>query len=66
MGRPESRMGDFNTCVDAFQSTCKHSIMDDLEQVDWVSLVVEVLKLDVCIWLHGNDPGFTFQFSQHR
>ena len=27
---------------------------------------MEVLKLDVWTWLHGNDPGFTFQSAQHR
>ena len=27
---------------------------------------MEVLKFDVWTWLHGNDPGFTFQSAQHR
>ena len=49
-------MGDFNMCVDASQSTSKHSIMDDLEQLAWDSLAMEVLKLDVWTWMHGNDP----------
>ena len=38
------------------------SIMDDLKLTTWILLVVEVLKLDICTWLHGNDLGFTFQF----
>ena len=27
---------------------------------------MEALKLDVWTWLHGNDPGFTFQSAQLR
>ena len=53
-------MGDFKMSVDASQSTTKHSIMNHLEQLDWDSLAMEVLKFDVWTWLHGNDPGFTF------
>ena len=59
-------MRDFNMCVDASQSTSQHSIMDDREQITWVSLVVEVLKFHVWMWLHGNDLGCTFQLGQHR
>ena len=59
-------MGDFNMCVDASQSMSEHSIMDDPEQLVWDSLAMEVLKLDVWTWLHGNDLGFTFQSAQHR
>ena len=33
LGRPGLLMGDFNMCVDASQSTSKHSIMDDPEQL---------------------------------
>ena len=66
VGRPGLLMGDFNMCVDASQSTSEHSIMDDPEQVAWDSLAMEVLKLDVWTWLHGNDPGFTFQSAQHK
>ena len=40
--------------------------MNDLEQLAWDSLAMEVLKLDNWTWLHGNDPGFTFQSAQHR
>ena len=60
IGRPGLLMGDFNMCVDAFQSTSEHSIVDDPEQLAWDSLAMEVLKLDVWTWLQGNDPGFTF------
>ena len=59
-------MGDFNMCVDSCQSTFEHSIMNNHEHVVWVSLAMEVVKLDVWTWLHGNDLGFTFQYSQHR
>ena len=59
-------MGDFKMCVDASQSTSEHSIMDDPEQLASDSLAMEVLTLDVWTWLHGNDPGFTFQSAQHR
>ena len=41
------------TCVDASQSTSKHSIMDDAEQLAWDSLSMEVLKFDVWTWLHA-------------
>ena len=51
---------------DVSQSTSEHSIMDDPEQLPWDSLAMEVLKLDVWTWLYGNDPGFTFQSTQHR
>ena len=61
VGRPGLLMG-----VDASQSTTEHSIMDDPEQLAWDSLAMEVLKLDVWTWLHGNNPGFTFQYAQHR
>ena len=47
-------MCDFNICFDASQSTSEHSIMDDPEQIAWDSLAMEVLKLDVWTWLHGN------------
>ena len=53
MGRPGLPMGDFNMCVDASQSTSEHSIMDNLKQIAWVSLVMEVPKPDVWMWLHG-------------
>ena len=59
-------MGDFNMCVDATHSTSEHSIMNDPEKLAWDSLAMEVLKLDVWTWLHGNDPCFTFQSAQHR
>ena len=59
-------MGDFKMSVDASQSTAKHSIMNHLEQLDWDSLAMEVLKFDVWTWLHGNDPSFTFYSAQHR
>ena len=36
------------------------SLLNDPEQIAWDSLAMEVLKLDVWTWLHGNDPGFTF------
>ena len=66
VGRPRLLMGDFNMCVDASQSTSEHSIMDDPKQCVWDSLTMEVLKLDVWTWFHGNDPGFTFQSAQHN
>ena len=66
MGRSRLLMGDLNMCVDVSQSMSEHSIIDDLERVAWVSFAMEVLKLDVWIWLHGSDPGFTFQSAQHR
>ena len=53
-------------CVDASQSTSEYSIMNDPEQLAWDSLAMEVLKLDVCTWLHGNEPCFTFPFAEHR
>ena len=40
--------------------------MDDPEQDVWVSFTMEVLKLDVWTWLHGNDLDFTCQSTQHR
>ena len=61
VGRPGLLMGDFNMCVDASQSTSVHSIMDYPEQRAWDSLAMDVLKFDIWTWLHGNDPGFTFQ-----
>ena len=59
-------MGDFKMCVDASQSRSEHSIVDDPEQLAWDSLSMDVLKFDVWTWLHGNDPGFTFQSAQLR
>ena len=53
VGRPGLLMGDFNMCVDASPSTSERSIMDDPEQIAWVSLVMEVPKPDVWMWLHG-------------
>ena len=46
------------TCVNTSQSTSQHSIMqfsqhsimNDFEQTSWVSLVMEVLRLDVWEW----------------
>ena len=66
VGRLGLLMRDFNMYVDASHSTSEHSIMNDPEKLAWDSLAMEVLKLDLWIWLHGNDPYFTFQFAQHR
>ena len=52
-------------CVDASQSTSRHSIMDGPEQTIWVSLTMEVLMFAIWMWLHGNDPCFTFEIAQH-
>ena len=51
---------------DVSQSTSQHSILDDPDQIAWVTVVVEVLKLDVWTLLHGNDASFTVQYAQHR
>ena len=64
VGQLRLLMGDFNMCVDASHSTSQHSIMDDLEQTTWVSLVMEVLKLDGGRGCMGNYSGFILQFAQ--
>ena len=44
---------DFNMYFNVLQSTSQHPILDDPDHIAWVTLDVEVLKLDVWTLLHG-------------
>ena len=68
VGCPRLLMGDFNMCVDAPQSTYEHSMMDDPKQGSWVSLAIEVFKLDVgrgCIGMIQVLPSNPLNIDKH-